>query len=508
MKKRALTLLLLVASLVNPPWAIAFDGTDSEAPKVISMRLLTDPPSSTNDLVALELMTQDDKNWVKISGTVQLGYSFAIKDSNAAPNCAVGSTSFSKFEVVEDERARSAININPKKQRFLLFGFVPRPKALPANCPEYRNLELAPAVALNTSTFTTSVNRTTGARTISSNIFAPSLQDESGRTLAAAINTGVLASSLTFTNQAIVSNSQYCILPTMLPQNNTSISSTQKKFFELAVKVNEANLIFESDPTVVLYESQVKSWNAFLTEPTISRLRDIGKCGSPLTVQQVNGAYQSVIKSLETILALKAKSELEVQCSTLNSEIQATLDLLAILKGERIEATEYAEFASKSRTIRAIDCAKVNSKSFSDAKTLSDPMRDIRESLGGQFLKTYCEKRNLKGDQFANLEKGMSVRYKKVIEWTQWKEGLGNLIFGTCNPSAEISQLLDYSKNTDRLILEINNLLLRIQGLEREKRVKITILCKMGKKTLQQSGKSPKCPAGYSEVKAPLSRIT
>ena len=502
-----LTIIVVGLTSMCIPRAIAFDGTDSEPPRVISMRLLSEQASGSNDLVMVEVITQDDKNWVKVTGTTQVGYSFAIKNNNVAPNCAVGTTAFSRLEVIEDERARSSPNLNPKKQRFLLIGFLPKPKILPTNCPEYRNLDVAPSVVLNSTVFPFTQNKTTGVKTYTNSILTPAIQDEAGRNTSGTISGGIAPGNLSFAKQNISEENKFCVSYALLPRINQSIQNIQSKYKNVSAVAYEKYQVFDMDTSIALYEIQSIAWESFLLDFTLVKLKEISKCSYPLTVQQIITAYQKSIKSIELLLASQARIEFEVSCKALNVEVQQILDLLQVLKGEQNNSLEYREFISKSQGVKILDCAKISTKVFEDAQTKIEAIESLRESYGSQFLTNYCQTRKMKELQFAELSESLAIRYQSVAEYVQWRMSLQIPTFGPCEPDLELSQLLTYGDNFDDAIRDINAVLLKLKNLEGTKGIKVTIKCQKGKKLIQRTGKPPKCPQGYRELKVSLAPI-
>ena len=77
-KKSVLGLLTFSLALTLPGMdsGHGFDGSDSEVPRIEQMSLANTGALKPNEPIAIVLKTSDDKNWVKIEGTLNIGYSY------------------------------------------------------------------------------------------------------------------------------------------------------------------------------------------------------------------------------------------------------------------------------------------------------------------------------------------------------------------------------------------------------------------------------------------------
>ena len=507
MTKLRLFLVLVMAIGWLPQNSFAFDGTDSTAPIVVSMRQITPAPTVDKELIALEVITQDDKNWVKITASPQITYSYILSNETAAPNCATVTTSSAKFEIIEDENYRNNSNSLFKKQRFVFLALAPKPKILPSNCPEYRNLSQRPLVALNTTSFITTTNKSSKAKSLQSNIVTPSLQDESGRTTASKAFTGIDPIQLTYVNQSPGNSSQFCVSTLLLPRNNPSIASNQGKYWGAIAKAADSKITYILDPTVEMFESQVIAWNKLLEDSSIEKFSSISTCAIPLTSQQINSAYLTFIKSIDAVLVEQSKLKLTNDCQELNLKIQNVIDLNYILKIEKLQSPEYLELVNRSKSLRILDCTKITQKTFLDSENLVKAVALVLDTNLQNFVNSFCEIRNQKREKFEILLKEMSFRYKAVPDFVKFKESLSQTKFEICDPSQPVANLALQTKESEIIVKQINDLLIQFQNRERTKSIQLFINCKSGKKNVVRSGKPPKCPPGYIAVSSSLKRL-
>ena len=487
--------------------AYSFDGSDTQPPNVVSMKLVTSPPSMQNEQIAIEVITQDDKNWVKLTGKPQLGYSFAVTNNNAAPNCSTVTNVFSTLEVIEDDGYRAKSTNTNKTQRFFLIGFIPKPKAVPGNCPEYRNLAAAPVVALNTGSFISVVDKNTKIKTLQSNILTPAIQDESGRSKNSSPYAGLSASSLTFANQNVGITSQFCINAAQLPKNNASIASIQSKYIEQTVKALNANATFEPDPIINFYQDQVSVWGELMTEFSEKTLKKLNSCSTPLTTSQIIGSYQGTNKFIENAIASATKNQLLQDCQATNADLQGLVEVGVLLRNIKAISPEQTNLSNKIRSLRLLDCAKVNSKALSDSKQLTVELRGILEPESKKIIEEFCQDRNSKLEKYDALLKALKFRFNSTNDLLEWEATNANLKFDKCDPLITSKELVTYLESTNKLIISINELLMKLQKLEKAKEIKWTIRCKFKGKTVVRSGKPPKCPSGYAEIKLALEKV-
>jgi hypothetical protein len=133
--KKFLTPVLVIAtaiSIVQPTSpAIGFDSRDATPPVLASMRLVNPERVTGTAPIAIEIVVTDDKNWSKIDGTLNIGFSYQLKPGlNLPPNCLTVTRSFNTLEVIESMQARKQETDGATRQVFWLVGFLPAPKPL------------------------------------------------------------------------------------------------------------------------------------------------------------------------------------------------------------------------------------------------------------------------------------------------------------------------------------------------------------------------------------------
>jgi hypothetical protein len=480
--------------------AEAFDGTDASAPRILSMRLLTPTPTSVDGLIVIEVLTEDDKNWVQITGNPQLGYSYVISNRNIAPNCSIVTRSFSKLEVLEDMNFRSAGTNNPKKQRFLLAGIAPRPLPLPSNCPEYRSLNLLPAVALNSTTFPTSTNKVTGVSTTLNNVLTPSLQDEAGRTTPSSSQTGLLALSLIHVNPQIGETEKFCITPALLPERNPTIAANREKYLNEVNKARELDIDVPRDEVVLRYEAQVQGWSDFLSNFAIKHLSLLPKCITPLLASQITSAYQVYSRAISVLIAQRTAENLEKECISNTSRTDRARRLLDLLIGEKLETIEFREFSRLVKSLKPLDCKKVSSTSILAQRKQLEEIETVLANSEQSFLDVFCERRNYLRTEYLSLYDHLKFRYGLTDLFRLSNLEIEHSQFFTCESRVDLDALISYSALSDSLIVGINNHLSKLQKLERKRGVVIRVECKLGKRVIVRKGSPPKCPKGYREL--------
>jgi len=505
--RTGLLLIIAIASWISPP-STAFDGTDASPPRISSMRLLTSAPTMTENLVVIEVLTEDDKNWVEITGNPQLGYSYVISNRNVAPNCATVTRSFSKLEVVEDEITRALNQGVPRRQRFLLIGMAPMPIPLPSNCPEYRSLNLIPAVALNSTSFPTTVNRSTGVMSTLNNILTPAIQDESGRVAPPTTHMGITPISLTLVSSQVGITPRFCISPALLHERNQALSTSRSQYLIQLKRLADAGLTFYASEVIREYESQVQAWSNFLSTYSIKQLSLISKCETPLSATQINSAYQSSSKSIDSLIAQRAKEKLESDCNDYNRRFDRVSQLSVLLRKERLEDLSYEEFSELTKSTKAIDCKRTSSASLEIQLDTLGKIEQILIVSEQDFLNEFCTRRNSIREQFFSLYRALKFRYPSSDLLRDSQRNLESQSFSDCDSKANLEALIAYSEGIDSLITKINTVLQQSQNLEKKQAITTRIECKAGKSTLKRKSKSPKCPAGYIEVRLQLKPLS
>ena len=501
--------LIVAILLVNffPSPLYAFDGTDIASPSIISFKLLSSPPTVQNERIAFEVLTQDDKNWVKINGTPQIGYSYVVSNLNAAPNCSNITTSFSKLEVVEDALYRNQNSNGNTKQRFFLIGFAPKPKPLIGNCPEYRNFNVRPAVALNTSQFITTTNKSTKEVITSSNLLLPIITDESGRSSTAGKASSIAAENISYIGQQPGISRQFCIPASLLPKINSSVASVRAKYFELTAKALDSEITYESDSLLDLFELQSNYWDTLTKDFNISNFEKIESCEEPVTAQQIITAYQAKINSLDSLLKNLEKQKLIEECNGLSNSAQLNIDLSNIITSLGAKSKEALEYITVTKNIKLSDCSKISSKQFETSLSQLKLSNDTLTQNQNIILPELCDILNTKRVKYLNTLGLINLRYKSTLELSQFTKKIENIDYSECNPNMVVSDFVNISKLALFLITEVNSFINQVINLEKQKKILITIGCKMGSKIITRKGLSPTCPNKYLEQRVILMRI-
>jgi hypothetical protein len=69
-----LLIFSLSLTLLGMPSVHGFDGSDTEIPRIEEMSLVNKTALKANERIAILLKTSDDKNWVKLGGTLNIGF--------------------------------------------------------------------------------------------------------------------------------------------------------------------------------------------------------------------------------------------------------------------------------------------------------------------------------------------------------------------------------------------------------------------------------------------------
>ncbi len=163
--------------------------------------------------------------------------------------------------------------------------------------------------------------------------------------------------------------------------------------------------------------------------------------------------------------------------------------------------------SNKIRSLRLLDCAKVNPKALSDSKQLTVELREILEPESKKIVEGFCQDRNSKLEKYDALLKALKFRFRSTKDLREWETTNSDLKFDSCDPSLTSKELVTYLESTNKMIISINEFLMKLQKLEGSKEIKWTIRCKFKGKTVVRSGKPPKCPSGYAELKLALEKV-
>jgi hypothetical protein len=203
-------------------------------------------------------------------------------------------------------------------------------------------------------------------------------------------------------------------------------------------------------------------------------------------------------KTIESALRLSQQKQLKLDCQTSNVEIEKILNQVQVLESLESTNPEITKFLGESRRLKVLDCDRVNASLLGERKSLIFDLSQVLESESLDFRGVFCADRNLKRQKYEELMKAMKFRYRLVKQFQSWLGGQPE--FTACNPTSSWESLRDYVGNTDILIVAIDEMVLRLQELERQKKLRITIECKFKSKVVNKTGFSPRCTNGYREI--------
>ena len=296
-----------------------FDGSDTEVPRLEQMSLANIGALKPNEPIAIVLKTSDDKNWVNIEGTLNIGYSYKLLPGrNTPPNCSTVTTAFSKLEAIEIVSLRSTDSNARKSQTFWLVGYLPAKKELVGNCAEYRDLTQAPVVTVNSRSFKSVTSRGSSTPIVTGGIYLPIIKDESGRSAPTAITQSMQESQFLpgiYNFAPTISCLSYADSVSFKSKNQSALDQ-----FELEAKAAQelANTegIEIADQSLNLLK-QVNLWLEFGATPSMDALKALPTCGLP-------NSTSSLLKAVnEARTKIKASNTLyQVVCEPFNLRLR------------------------------------------------------------------------------------------------------------------------------------------------------------------------------------------
>ncbi len=506
--KRVLQLLgfLLALNLPGIYPVQGFDGSDSEIPRIEQMSLANKYAVKPNEPIAIILKTSDDKNWVKLDGTLNIGFSYRLLPGrNTPPNCATVSTSFSRLEAIEIMSLRSTLASARKSQTFWLVGYLPAKKDLVSNCAEYRDLAMPPIVTVNSSTFKSVTPRGSNVPIVTGGIFTPKLTDESGRSAPSA------QTQLIQESQFWPGNNNYS---TSLPCQSYSESATFREKNKVALDqfymeekaAKDLNNLEgkEIAETVANNMQQIDTWLEFAVAPSIEKLIAVPSCS-------VASSASSLLKSInEAKLRIKSSNALLVK-SNLTKRCQLYQEKFLKLEQKVLDSrTQYLSTAASDSFTRfsylnlKVDCSSpqlTTSLLHSRESGLSQAENDLDNLIQMAISKIFCEPFNERLKLFTTsyvkaTQKFAGSRYEKYFATADFKT-----LFSACGiaPLDKLSiELMEIEFEAFASTFSIN--LEDAEKLLKAKKLTFKISCTKSSNVREFTNKTGKCPAGYKRI--------
>ena len=504
--KVILALLLslnLFLSGVAPSYA--FDGSDSEVPRIEQMSLVNPNSPKPNEPIAILLKTSDDKNWVKIDGPLAIGFSYRLLPvRNTPPNCSTVTTSFTKLEAVEIASQRITSSNSRKNQTFWLVGYLPAKKELVSNCTEYRDLTQAPVVVVNSNAFKSSTPKGSSVPIITGGIFTPRLVDESGRSEPSAITQRLQESQFlpgNYSYEATFSCQTYADSFSFRVKNQSALDQ-----FELEAKVardlgNAEGIELATQATSLL--RQVDSWIEFANSPTFDSLKAVPTCAIPSSTNTLIKAINEAKLKLKASNSIALKSNLLKRCEIFQGKY-LELETKVLAARDRFKKTKMSDaFLQISYRNLKVDCASISvselllSSRDVSFQVVEKDFNDLEQKALSQLV---CKPLNLRLNSFEKnykkaYKKFSGSKYQKFFEPQDFSETYSACSLSPLN--TEDIEIMTADFETFDALFSIN--LEKAEKLLKARKLTFNLTCSKGGKSKLVTNNSGECPSGFKK---------
>ena len=496
--------LLLSVSGTNP--VHGFDGSDSEIPRIEQLSLANTSAIKPNEPIAILLKTSDDKNWVKIDGTLNIGFSYRlIPGRNTPPNCATVTTTFSKLEAIEIISARTTGANARKSQTFWLVGFLPAKKDLVSNCAEYRDLTQPPVVIVNSTNFKTLTPKGSTIPIVTGGVYVPRLVDESGR-FAQTTLTQRLQEFQFFPGVYNYVATYPCLTysegASFREKNRNALDQ-----FEAEVKVTrdlENSEGIELSNQAIKLMRQADFWGEFAVSPTIETLKLVPTCEAPNTTSAILKTLNETRAKIKISNGLVLKSNLLKRCELFQGRYLELEKNVLAARDRYKKSTMNDPFLRFSYSSLRIDCA---STSITDVvltareASLSQSELELSELHQRALSQVICEPLEVRLSKLSNAYRQAALkysgsRYEKAFPATDL-QGL----LSACNSTPLVSEaieLMELDFDSFATIFSIN--LVEADQVYKSKKLRFRITCVKGSKTIILTNSTGKCLKGYKKL--------
>jgi hypothetical protein len=504
--KKFLTPVLVIAtaiSIVQPTSpAIGFDSRDATPPVLASMRLVNPERVTGTAPIAIEIVVTDDKNWSKIDGTLNIGFSYQLKPGlNLPPNCLTVTRSFNTLEVIESMQARKQETDGATRQVFWLVGFLPAPKPLVGSCSEYRDFNLAPVLIINSSNFISRTVRGSTIAQISGGVYSPRITDESGRSKPQSLTTMMVESA--FIPQKLdYQVSQFC-LPYLISGAFKKSGATAIKNYESEVEISSQLGVEANRPrgSAELIKGQMLQWESFESTFDYNTLRALPLCPTALTSANISKAYADDLKAVRDFNNLVKKDNALKFCTSLSSQLASFTEEVTVAKTEFAQTTLISSFRSINTSSFKVDCASSSNtiEKLSEKQALLDSTKKLfSENLTKAQLELTCgkiqeglPKLNATLGQARSKFKGSSYdKLWPVLPTEDLLSFCGETTFSYENAKVKLSDFAALDLKVKALVKEADTAL-------RKRALKFRITCIKGKTVKKLTVTNPVCPTGY-----------
>jgi hypothetical protein len=484
----------------------AFDGSDIEIPRIEQMMLANTIPVKPSEPVAIILKTSDDKNWVKLEGTLNIGFSYRlIPGRNTPPNCSTVTTSFSKLEAIEIASERSTTVAGRRNQTFWLVGYLPAKKDLVSNCIEYRDFNQSPIVVLNANGFRSITPRGSNISIITGGVYTPKLVDESGRAAQSTLTTRVQEFQFlpgTYTYPP----TQFCL------SHNESVFFREKN--KNALSQLDSEVVTARDlgnpegvelSALALQEmKQIDSWGAFSLSPSLNSLKAIPACASPNSSNNLLKVLNDLRLKIKTSNEAIKKNNLKNRCEVYRTKY-LDLESKVLLSRERYRGTAIgSDFSRFSVSRLNIDCS---------SPSITDSLVAIREialveseteliNLNQRALReVICNPFELRLQKFASNYRKLILKYKgSRFEDSFPQKSLESLFSPCLLQPLTLSQLELMQLEFDQFLILLDIKRDVAERAYKAGKVTFNFNCKKGSIAKFFSNKTGECPSGWRRI--------
>jgi hypothetical protein len=509
-KTRFLRLLSFSLALTLPGMypVNGFDGSDTEIPRIEQMSMAATGVPKANEPIAIVLKTSDDKNWVKIDGTLNIGFSYRLLPGrNTPPNCAKVTTSFSKLQVIEILSLRTTASNARKSQTFWLVGYLPAKRELIGSCAEYRDLNQAPVVVVNSASFKSVTPRGSSTPIVSGGIYLPRVIDESGRSAPTVITQRMQESQFlpgAYNFAPLISCQTYADSLTFRTKNQSALNQFEAEA-KVARDLGNPEGIEAADQVLTLLR-QVDSWLQFAEAPSMDTLKAVPACSLPSSVSALVKAVNDARIKIKASNSLVLKSNLLKRCEIYQGKY-LELEKRALAAREQFRGSKASDpFLRFSYSNLRVDCA---------SSTTTDSLLTTREGalqLSEQTLNTleqealfqvYCEPFNLQLKSFtknyskANL-KFSGSRFQRYFQPQNFAENYSACTLSPLNTEAIELMVTDFDAFSTEFSINLNE----AERLFKAKRLTFNISCMKGSTEKLVTNKTGQCPKGFKRVRS------
>jgi hypothetical protein len=499
----------LIVSLSGIHPAYGFDGSDTEIPRIEQMALANTSALKPNEPIAIILKTSDDKNWVKIEGTLNIGYSYKLLPGrNTPPNCSTVTTAFSKLEAIEIASLRSTTSNARKSQTFWLVGYLPAKKELVSNCAEYRDLTQSPVVIVNSTAFKSVTPKGSTTPFITGGVYLPKLTDESGRSAPTVITQRMQESQFlpgTYNFAPTISCLSYADSVSFKSKNQSALDQ-----FELEAKATRELTNTEgieiADQALNLLR-QVNLWLEFGATPSMDALKAVPTCGIPNSTSSLLKAVNEARTKIKASNTLVLKTNLLKRCEIYQGKY-LDLEKRVIAAREQFKTSKMSDsFQRFSYSSLRVDCA---------SNSTTDLLLTSRESAFKESEQTFntleqqalyqvvCEPFNLrlksleKSYTKANL-KFSGSRYEKYFQTQNFAE-----TYTACGITPlDTNAIQIMTADLEAFITQFSIRLDEAEKLLKAKKLTFTLTCSKGASQKLVTNKIGQCPKGFIRTYQP-----